>query len=144
MSCTRGSSTRAPSSCARTCPRFPTTVPEPQRGEPTYADKLTVDEFRLDPSAHRVRARTVSCARATRGPGAWFRVDGRRVKVWRARAGAPGDTDPIGVGIVGRSGLLGTAQGALALDEVQPEGKRAMGGDAWLAGLRSEARVDPA
>src|SRR4029079_6584844 len=31
-----------------TLPRVPTSAPEPQLGEPTYADKLSVDEFALD------------------------------------------------------------------------------------------------
>jgi methionyl-tRNA formyltransferase len=35
-----------------------------------------------------------------------------------------------------------TAAGALVLDEVQPEGKRAMAASAWRAGLRADARVE--
>ena len=66
-------------------PSVPDTVPEPQQGEPTYADKLTVDEFRLDPS--RPAAELAALARAGNPrPGAWFTVDGQRVKVlWRTR-----------------------------------------------------------
>ena len=40
--------TSAPSCWSRRCPRIPGTTPVPQSGEPTYADKLTVDEFALD------------------------------------------------------------------------------------------------
>jgi methionyl-tRNA formyltransferase len=121
-------------------PSVPDTVPEPQRGEPTYADKLTVDEFRLDPTRAASELELLVRAGNPR-PGAWFRVDGRRVKVWRAHAD---DTDSVGVGSFGRGGLLGTPRGVLALDEVQPEGKRVMDAGAWLTGLRSDARVDPA
>jgi methionyl-tRNA formyltransferase len=126
-------------------PRIPTTVPEPQVGEPTYADKLTVDEFRLDPERTAPELARIVRAGNPR-PGAWLRVDGRRVKVWRAhvdddpaapeRSGAPGVIDP-------HAGLA-TSRGVLALDEVQPEGKRAMVASAWRTGLRGDVRVEPA
>jgi methionyl-tRNA formyltransferase len=62
------------------------------------------------------------------------------VKVWRTHtepgsAGAPG--------VITAGGALVTADGVLALDEVQPEGKRAMSGAAWRAGLRTDASVGP-
>jgi methionyl-tRNA formyltransferase len=125
-------------------PEVPTTEPEPQVGEPTYADKLTVDEFRLDPD--RPAAELVRLVRAGNPrPGAWFRAGGRRVKVWRAHAvddAVPRATS--GPGTVDRAAALGTAGGTLALDEVQPEGKRVMGAAAWRAGLRGDVRLDPA
>jgi methionyl-tRNA formyltransferase len=115
-----------------------TTTPEPQSGEATYAEKLTVDEFRLDPARPASDLARVVRAGNPR-PGAWFSVHGKRVKVWRAHeqpddAPAPREIDARGV--------LGTARGGLALDEVQPEGKRAMGATAWRAGLRGAAVVD--
>jgi methionyl-tRNA formyltransferase len=121
-------------------PLVATTVPTPQSGTPTYADKLTVDEFRLDPAddatalERRVRA-------GNPRPGAWCTVRGRRVKVWRAHAGPPA-TSTVAVGAVGPDGVLGTAGGSLVLDEVQPEGKRPMTGGAWRAGLRGDVRLD--
>jgi methionyl-tRNA formyltransferase len=59
-------------------------------------------------------------------------VDGKRVKVLRAVAGA-GEGPP---GVVRRPGELVTTDGILHLDEVQPEGKPHMTGNAWMAGLR--------
>lgn len=121
-----------------TLPEIATTSPEPQTGEPTHAAKLTVDEFRLDPSepadalARRVRA-------GNPRPGAWGIVDGRRLKVWRAEA-RPLDAAVgmgSGLGVVERDGGLVTGDGVLQLDEVQPEGKAAMPATAWLAGWRS-------
>jgi methionyl-tRNA formyltransferase len=97
-------------------PTIPTTTAVPQVGEPTYAEKLTVEEFHLDPAlppaelVRRVRA-------GNPRPGAWTTVDGKRLKVWRAHAGPEG----------------------LVPDEVQPEGKRAMPYEAWLAGHRGAA-----
>ncbi|HEV7526709.1 MAG TPA: methionyl-tRNA formyltransferase [Acidimicrobiia bacterium] len=123
-------------------PQVPSAVPEPQVGEPTYADKLTVDEFRLDPQVGAAELARVVRAGNPR-PGAWFRVGGRRVKVWRAHEIDADATAPVAPGAVDRDGVLGTASGALALDEVQPEGKRAMTAAAWRAGVRGDLAVDP-
>jgi methionyl-tRNA formyltransferase len=122
-------------------PRLLDAVPEPQSGEPTYAEKLSVDEFRLDPQRPSLELERVVRAGNPR-PGAWLAVSGRRVKVWRAHddeealppALAPGDISPDAV--------LGCASGALVLDEVQPEGKRVMSARAWRAGVRGPAHVD--
>jgi methionyl-tRNA formyltransferase len=88
-------------------------TPVPQEGDPTYADKLTVDEFELhferpvDELLRHVRA-------GNPRPGAWTTVHGQRVKVWRATE-LDGTFVPI---------------------EVQPEGKPRMSADAWMHGLR--------
>jgi methionyl-tRNA formyltransferase len=95
-----------------TLPDLVTNTPEPQVGEPTSADKLTVEEFELDfsrPPEELVRVVRAGNPR----PGAWTTVDGRRLKVWRARAGD---------------------DGSLELLEVQPEGRARMSGDAWMRG----------
>jgi methionyl-tRNA formyltransferase len=115
-------------------PRVPDTEPVPQEGEPTYAEKLTVDEFRLDGSRPAQELARVVRAGNPR-PGAWMVVGGRRVKVWRARAAA--GEGPAGV--VPPPGELVTPDGVLRLDEVQPEGRPHMTGDAWMAGRRERA-----
>ena len=98
-----------------TLPAVPTLVPVPQTGEPTYADKLTVEEFELDvPGASPADSVRVVRAGNPR-PGAWTTVHGTRVKVWRARVGADGTFVPT---------------------EVQPEGRARMDAGAWLRGLR--------
>ena len=87
--------------------------PEPQQGESTYADKLTVEEFHLDltrPATDLVRVVRAGNPR----PGAWLDVEGARLKVWRAHVTA----------------------GRLVPDEVQPEGKKPMPYTAWAAGFR--------
>jgi methionyl-tRNA formyltransferase len=117
-------------------PSVPDTPPVAQEGEPTYAEKLTVDEFRIDGSRPAVEAARLVRAGNPR-PGAWMVVDGKRVKVWRARPG-PGEGQP---GVVCRPGELVTPDGTLRLDEVQPEGKPRMTGQAWMAGLHE--RVVP-
>ena len=121
----------------------PGTEPTPQVGEPTYADKLTVDEFALDPTlAAPTLARLVRAGNPR--PGAWCTIGGRRVKVWQARptsALRPDDSSP---GALTTDGRLVTGSGLLELVEVQPEGKRRMAGAALVAGLPRDARrIDP-
>jgi methionyl-tRNA formyltransferase len=116
------------------------TVPAPQVGEPTYAEKLTVDEFRLDPARSPSELHRIVRAGNPR-PGAWMPVAGKRVKVWQARPLTRHD-EPCEVGNISTDGVLCTGDGALALEEVQPEGKRVMAATAWRAGLRGHAQVD--
>jgi len=119
----------------------PNSVPEPQVGEPTYADKLTVDEFRIDPARPAAELQRLVLAGNPR-PGAWLRVGGRRMKVWRAFAVSDPDRGPLAIGEIDTEPRLGTAEGALLLQEVQVEGKRAMAGQTWRAGARGDVHVD--
>ena len=117
-----------------TLPRVPTAVPEPQVGEPTHADKLTVEEFELDweqPAEDLARIVRAGNPR----PGAWTTDHGGRLKVWRVRPlSACIDAEP---GTVFGHTRVATGEGALELVEVQPEGRRAMDANAWLAGRRA-------
>ena len=120
-----------------TLPSVAGRVPTPQHGDATYASKLSVEEFRLDPScsatelALRVRA-------ANPRPGAWVTIGGKRLKVLAATA-----LDAVVErGHVNRDCLLGCAQGALRLETVQPDGKQPMTAAAWIAGRRDEVVLD--
>ena len=95
-----------------TLPQVPELDPQPQQGEPTYADKLTVDEFRIDWSRPADEIMRVIRAGNPR-PGAWTTVDGTRLKVWRAARNEQGVVEPV---------------------EVQPEGKARMTWEAWRRG----------
>ena len=132
----------------RTLPNIEMSTPTPQVGETTYAAKLTVEEFRVDPAASATDLALLVRAGNPR-PGAWVLVEHRRVKVLRAHAQVsfapcPGPTSDPGsasatlppVGVVTADAGLVTGDGILVLDEVQPEGKAAMSGSAWLAGWR--------
>jgi methionyl-tRNA formyltransferase len=116
-----------------TLPSVPHSHPQPQVGQPTYADKLTVEEFELDwelPAADLARIVRAGNPR----PGAWTLDHGGRLKVWRARALSASIEQPPGT--VFAHTRVATGDGALELVEVQPEGKRVMAANAWLAGRR--------
>ena len=128
-SCARGSPRSGTRSARRACCRVvPETEPAPQAGEPTYAEKLTVDEFRLD----RSRPALDRSRRPRREPPTG-RLDGRRREAHQglARPARAGRGEP---GVVRRPGELVTTAGVLRLDEVQPEGKPRMTGQAWHGG----------
>ena len=117
-----------------TLPRVPETEPVPQDGEPIYAEKLTVEEFRIDGTRPSIELHRVVRAGNPR-PGAWMIVNGQRIKVWRAHVEGGHGTS----GLVRGRGELVTTDGVLRLDEVQPEGKPRMTGEAWMAGRREES-----
>lgn len=94
-------------------PTLPGREPQPQVGEPTYAPKLTVAEFELDPAAPAVTTDRLVRAGNPR-PGAWLVHEGIRLKVWRGR-------------IEGEQYLP---------TEVQPENGARMPYEAWRAGHR--------
>jgi methionyl-tRNA formyltransferase len=102
-------------------------------GGATYADKITAEERRLDPSqsaaqlAWKVRALNPHI-------GTYLELEGgERLGVRRAHAAEGGPAQGLiaeGDGVL----LLGTEDAALALEQVQPPGKRAMSADEFLRG----------
>jgi methionyl-tRNA formyltransferase len=120
-------------------PSIPGSTPEPQHGEPTYAEKLTIDEFHLDPDDDARHLALLVRAGNPR-PGAWLTIGGQRLKVLRAHAAGDGGSEP---GVIDAHARLGTRDGALVLDEVQPAGKRAMAAGAWVRGAHPPLRADP-
>ena len=121
-----------------TLPSVPHSLPSPQVGEPTYADKLTVEEFELD-----WEQSAVDLARVVRSgnprPGAWTSDHGGRLKIWRARPLSASVDEPPGT-VFGHT-RVATGEGALELVEVQPEGRRVMAANAWLAGRRAPTKL---
>jgi len=103
--------------------------PTPQDGEVTYADKI-------DPSEHQIdwTRPTADVHRIIRVGDAWTTFRGKRLKVLRARLAdnglAPGAVDGLRVG---------TGDGALELEQVQPEGKGPMAAGDWRNGARPSA-----
>lgn len=100
---------------------------QPQVGEPTYAAKISAAEREIDWSES-----AVAIHRRVRVGGAFTTWRDRRLKIHRSRMlmdgeGASGDGGEV---------VVPTADGALELLELQPEGKPRMAAAAWANGAR--------
>lgn len=107
---------------------------EQDEGLATYAPKIDRAERRLDPARSAVELeRTVRAL--TPHIGAYLELaDGSRLGVHAARA-LPGDGESPGSVSATEDGLLlGSAEGWLAIEEVQPQGKRPMPAEDYLRG----------
>lgn len=102
----------------------------------TYAEKVGKAEVLLDPALPAVQNMRRSQASSDAAP-ARCKVGGRGVRVLRARLaqGGPGQGAASSQG--GRL-LLGCSDGALEAIELRPDGKRAMSGKEFAAGLRGQ------
>ncbi len=121
----------------------PLPEPQPQQGEPTYADKIDPAELQL----HWDRP-AAQLDRVVKLDRAWTTFRGRRLRVLRARPTGPGSIGPgsIGPGSIGPrpagppgtldGEVVATGDGGLALLAVQPEGKGPMAAADWLRGIR--------
>ncbi len=110
-----------------------TPVPQSQRGV-TYARRLDPHEAEL--SAATPASQLLAAIRAfSPRPGARLAHDGRTIKVWRAIPADRVDLAPGCLAFDGRHLLMGTADRAVELLEVQPPGRRRMSGAAWARGL---------
>lgn len=113
----------------------------PQRGKPTTAPKLTIDdgalEWNLPLEAVYSRFRGV-----TPEPGAHTTIGGLRVKVLEAAPAADAEAlDPGQITATKQAVLIGTATLPLAVTRVQPAGKAAMSATDWWRGLRADDAV---
>lgn len=107
--------------------------PTVQVGDVTYAQKLDKETFHVTPSMDvELFLRTVRLGRA------FCFVNERRLLVLRARRS---DHTVASATVRADSGdvVLGVANGAVALDEVRPEGSKAMSASSWWAGARLNA-----
>ncbi|HUY17159.1 MAG TPA: methionyl-tRNA formyltransferase [Acidimicrobiales bacterium] len=99
-----------------------------QVGEATYAEKLTKETFHVTPEMT-----TTMALRTVRLEGAFLFVADKRLGVVSARR-AP---DVVPRGVVRRHNdavVLGLSDGAIALEDVRPEGSTTMGAAAWWTG----------
>ena len=108
----------------------------------TYAEKIVAEDRLLSPDRPAVelervvRALTPHIGAALTGVGP---DPSERLGVWGAIAQPPGPGDPDAgtLRLDGRVPVLGCSPGTLELTTVQPAGRKAMPGDAYLRGLRS-------
>ena len=68
-------------------------------------------------------------------PGCWCRPGGKLLKIWRTKVVTESVANGEAIRREGRV-LVGCADGALELVEVQPEGKKRQSGNDWFNGLR--------
>jgi methionyl-tRNA formyltransferase len=104
----------------------------------TYAEKLGAEDRLLRGDRSATQSERVVRALAPH-IGAAVMIDGdQRLGVWEAVARPARDGDPSSgqLGLDGAVPLLGCSEGALELTVVQPAGRRAMAGDAFLRGRR--------
>lgn len=119
---------------------------EPQCGEASYAHKLSREDGKLDPRGPAAAA-LATWAGMTPEPGAFALFGGEPLKIhamrsWKGEGAASGATEAPEPGVVravGNAAVLRLADGELELVRVQPAGKPAMDGAAWLRGRGGEA-----
>lgn len=108
--------------------------PQPEQGA-TYAPLMKKEDGRLD-----FQKSAVELERQVRAmnpwPGAWLEWHGAPLKVWRARVGSQADRGAGQRGIVDGYPAIAAADSMLILEEIQPAGRKAMSGKAFLAGAR--------
>lgn len=133
-------------------------VAEPQQGEASYAHKLSRDDGKLDVAAPTADV-LAHWAGMTPEPGAFVLVEDQPLKLLEVRTVdgpvdsegpepvPPSGADPAAdlvqatASVHGGVAILRLSDGALELVRVQPAGKAAMGGAAWLRGRGGEAGV---
>jgi methionyl-tRNA formyltransferase len=106
-------------------------VPEPQEGVPTIAPKVTPEDLHLH-WAHD----TAQLYRMVRLGRAWTTIGGKRLGVLKARP-VP-DPPPAAAGPPGTlvGTMVCTGDGALELEQVQPESRAPMPAADWARGAR--------
>jgi methionyl-tRNA formyltransferase len=110
-------------------------VPVPQSDDGvTFADKITAEDRNLDnvtdPAEFVARVRGLAPR-----PGAVLTLDGQPHQIHAARSVDVSVEIGKWVSVEGHP-VVGLAGGAVAVVTIQPPGKRPMGGDAWLRGVR--------
>ena len=102
----------------------------------TYAEKLVRDDRMIDPVVHTTML-TLNRIRGFRPHiGALLALDEETFTIWRAESAA----DAVGAGLVMADGerlLVGLADGAIEVTELQTAGKRPLATAEWLRGRRT-------
>lgn len=110
-------------------------IDQPEDGA-TYASKLTTGDAEIDWSQPAERIKNLIRALNPR-PGAWTRLEGRRLKILRARVtDRPAQESPGSLVADNLAVEVSTATNLIELQEVQPEGKARMPAVDFFRGLR--------
>jgi len=117
-----------------------TLSPVPQRGEPSYAPPLRKEDGRID--WNWPARRIFNLIRGTfPWPGAYGLLNSERIMILRASALSPGLKGVAGsISLTGEGGLLvQTGDGLLSIQELKPEGRKAMPSADFVNGRRLRA-----
>ncbi len=107
----------------------------------TYAEKITSQDRRLDPSCTAVELERVVHALEPHVGALVELPDGALLRVRHARADSANGPSPGTISFEGSRPVLGCASGSLELLVVQPPGRKAMSGEDFIRGLRGRGRV---
>jgi methionyl-tRNA formyltransferase len=109
--------------------------PQPEQA-PSHAPKIYPDMARLDPGKPTAQLlRWVHGMNPT--PTAWFKLAGKKIKVFRAvRSGGTLAAPPGTLVVLGDTLCLTASDGSLELQELQPEGSRRMSARDFLNGMQ--------
>ena len=107
--------------------------PEPQVGDPVYAEKITADELAID-----WHDRAVAIDRLVRLGDAWTTFRDRRLKIHEIGPSGGPALPPAEVVADAGGVTVGVGDGAVELRTVQPEGKPRIDAAAWANGARLE------
>jgi methionyl-tRNA formyltransferase len=110
--------------------------PRPQLADGvSLAPKVSVDDARVDWSAPP-RAVDRLVRSVTPDPGAWTQFRGERLKLGPVTPSIVDDLEPGELSVDKRGVLVGAADAAVRLGEVQPHGRRRMPAADWARGVR--------
>jgi len=114
-----------------------TLTPQPEAGV-TYAAKIAKDETRIDWARPWREVHNHICGLSP-FPGAWFELNGVRVKVLRSTKGEGQITSNAAAGTVLDDSLtIACGDGAVRLTQVQRAGKQPMSAEEFLRGTKVE------
>ena len=105
--------------------------------EATHAPKIFHDTCRIDCNAPASEVHNFIRGMSP-SPGAWLSLEGEEIKLLRSRVDETPHNLPPGQWLVGKKEIrLTTAQGAVLVEELQPQGKRRMSAVDYINGQRS-------
>lgn len=125
-------------------------APQPQRGEASYAHKISTDDARIDWTA-RAEAVDRHIRAHTPGPGAWTLLGQSRLKLGPVSLVPPTELEdltehsalselqPGEVHVAKKEVMVGTGSTPVRLGKIQPPGKKMMNAADWGRGLARQA-----
>lgn len=112
------------------------TPEEQDHREATYCGKIEKEMGEIHPDTETAEEIYHKWQAFTPWPGIYLFEEGKRIKLLKIKVST--EKAPIGkISVVNKSLFLGTKSGSIEILELQPEGKKAMSTEAYLAGMHS-------